>query len=284
MGASRVTRGRLASTQGCHRCPCPSPWPRPTVRRAWWAVAAPFACPPAHRGGHRPQQQRQRSSATLPKKRRTQEKPAEDRCRRCRAVAVRLPVLLSAVRLLLRSCGVSQPPLPGAAAAVRLPVLPRCAAPRSRAAAVSPRWLPWRCGPPPQGATVGCRCRPCRPCPAAARWLPGSALLLAVAAVGCQALLLQHTRQREQRAPPDLSEREVSLESLQQSVASVAGPGRGRGFVGAAVACPVRRRSPGSAAVAVLGSLRLRAVAAAVAAVAVWWRGAVSAPLSACSS
>ena len=36
VGASRATRGRLVSTQGCHRCPCPSRWARPTVRRAWW--------------------------------------------------------------------------------------------------------------------------------------------------------------------------------------------------------------------------------------------------------
>ena len=45
-------------------------------------------------------------------------------------------------------------------------------------------------------------------------WLPGSASPA-------------HRRQQEQRVSPDLSEKEFSLESLQQSVAPVAGPGRG---------------------------------------------------------
>jgi len=63
------------------------------------------------------------------------------------------------------------------------------------------------------------------------RWLPGSAAPA-------------HRRQQKQRVSPDLSKKEFSLESLQQSVAFVA--------VG------LRRRSSGSAAVAVCWSWRPR--------------------------
>jgi hypothetical protein len=144
VGASRATRGRLASTQGCQRCPCPSPWVATGIARVV-AVAAPARSASTQRQ-HPPRQRKQRSSATLSKKR----KHRRSLRKHVAAVAVRLPVLplLSAVRLLLRSCGVSLLPLscgpPGAAVVVRLPdaaalcrsalpaplLLPRCA--RSR--------------------------------------------------------------------------------------------------------------------------------------------------------
>src|ERR1019366_10575544 len=73
VGASRATMGRLASTQGCHRCPCPSRWSRPLVRRAWWAVAAPPACPPAHRGGTGPGNKSNAPPQPSPKKENTGE-------------------------------------------------------------------------------------------------------------------------------------------------------------------------------------------------------------------
>src|ERR1035437_1192210 len=124
VGASRATRGRLASTQGCHRCSCPSPWARPLALRAVAVAAFPAKSASTQRG-HRPRQQRQRSSATLSQKKRNRRSLRKH----VACVAVRLPVLplLSAVRLLLRSCGVSLLPLP-----VRLPVLPCRAASRSR--------------------------------------------------------------------------------------------------------------------------------------------------------
>ena len=103
VGASRATRGRLASTQGCRWCSCPSPWARPLVRRAWWPVAALPARSASTQRQHRPRQQRQRSSATLSQKKRNRRSLRKH----VAFVAVRLPVLplLSAVRLLLRSCG-----------------------------------------------------------------------------------------------------------------------------------------------------------------------------------
>ena len=106
VGASRATRGRLASTQGCYRCPCPSRWAR-LLALCTVAVAAFPARSASTQRGHRPRQRKQRSSATLSKKR----KHRRSLRRPVAAVAVRLPVL-SAVRLLLRSCGVSLPPLP----------------------------------------------------------------------------------------------------------------------------------------------------------------------------
>src|ERR1039458_354428 len=62
-------------------------------------VAGPVCAPPVlvplrwprrhgNRTGGRPQQQKQRVSATLSRKRKTQEKPAETRCRRCRPLCV----------------------------------------------------------------------------------------------------------------------------------------------------------------------------------------------------
>src|ERR1035437_6888951 len=43
---------------------------RPLVRRAWWAVAALLARSASTQRGHRPRQQKQRSSATLSQKKR----------------------------------------------------------------------------------------------------------------------------------------------------------------------------------------------------------------------
>src|ERR1019366_7362377 len=72
VGASRATRGRLASTQGCHRCSCPSRWARPLVRRAV-AVAALLACLPAHRDSTSPGNQSNSPPQPSPKKENTGE-------------------------------------------------------------------------------------------------------------------------------------------------------------------------------------------------------------------
>lgn len=85
VGASRATRGRLASTQGCHRCSCRSPWARPLALRTVGCRC--FCLPASTQRQHRPRQRKQRSSANPLQKKKTQEKPAETRCRRCRAVA-----------------------------------------------------------------------------------------------------------------------------------------------------------------------------------------------------
>ena len=80
--------------------------------------------------------------------------------------------------------------------------------------------------PAPPLCRAGCRWR-CGPPPLAALWAaaPAPALLLPLAAGF--AAPAHRGRQRKQRVSPALSKREFSLESLRQSVAPVAGPGRG---------------------------------------------------------
>src|ERR1039458_425029 len=86
VGASRATRGRLASTQGCHRCSCRSPW-----ARHWHCARGGCRCSSCqgrqHTGGA-PAPATQATVLRNPlQKKKTQEKPAETRCRRCRAAA-----------------------------------------------------------------------------------------------------------------------------------------------------------------------------------------------------
>ena len=116
-GASVVAAGSPASS---HRCSCPSPWARPLVRRAWWLLL--LFLPACQHTETAPAPATKATVLRNPlQKKKTQEKPAETRCHRCRCGCRVLP-LLSAVRLLLRS----------AALPCGCRVLPRCAAPRSR--------------------------------------------------------------------------------------------------------------------------------------------------------
>src|ERR1039457_6509003 len=84
VGASRATRGRLASTQGCHRCSCPSRWARPLALRTVAVAAFPARSASTQEQGQRPRQQKQRVSTTLSKKKRNSRESAQDRCFSCR--------------------------------------------------------------------------------------------------------------------------------------------------------------------------------------------------------
>jgi hypothetical protein len=193
VGASRATRGRLASTQGCHRCPCPSRWARPLALRAWWRWPLLLPARQHTGGGTDPGNKGNAPPQPSPKKENTGEACGGP----LPPLPGRLPVLLllAAVRLLLRSCGVSLLPLPCAGRCRACAVAGCCLAVRRVAAAVAVRLpgaaLPLRAPQPAAvlprrlslalrafalAATVGCRFRPC---PAAA--------------VGCRVLPLQHT-------------------------------------------------------------------------------------------
>src|ERR1017187_4962846 len=77
VGASRATRGRLASTQGCHRCSCPSRWARPLALRTVAVAAFPARSASTQEQGQRPRQQKQRVSTTLSKKKRNSRESAQ---------------------------------------------------------------------------------------------------------------------------------------------------------------------------------------------------------------
>jgi hypothetical protein len=135
VGASRATRGRLASIQGCQRCPCPSPWVATGAARV--VACRCFSCQVRQ---HTETAPAPATKATVlrkpsPKKENTGEAcgnpllllPCGCRCRPCS----RRPACCG-VAAACRCCRCR-----AAAAccclAVRLPVLPRYAAPRSPA-------------------------------------------------------------------------------------------------------------------------------------------------------
>ena len=233
------------------RCGWWSRWARPTVRRVWWAVAAPFACPPAHRGGTGPGNTGNGPPQPSPKKENTGEA--------CGDPLPPLPLL---------SAGVSLLPLPGAAVAVRLPgtaALCRSALPGPPLCCRA--GCPGVCGPPPLAATCGLPLPPL-PLPAllplAAR-LCFSSTHAATGATGFPRPLQEGVWSRESPAV-----RCFCCQSGAWCAALLV-----RGFVGAAVAGPVRR-APLSGPLcvasgnrrcrcgpAVLGSLHLRTVAVA---------------------
>src|ERR1035437_1452023 len=87
VGASRATRGRLASTQGCHRCPLSVSLGAANGAARVVGCGRSFCLPASTQGGAPAPATKATVLRNPLQKKKTQEKPAETRCFCCRAAA-----------------------------------------------------------------------------------------------------------------------------------------------------------------------------------------------------